>query len=190
MEKFRAFIAGDFDEKTKVKLKQLQDNIKSYLINTKWVKPDYFHITFKFLGDIPKDKISHISGCIKKICEEIQPVEIIIRKAGIFPYRGNPRVLWVGIDENIDLNFIYRRIQEEMNKCGFPFEKKPFSPHVTLGRFKQKPPTKETLDRALRDTEGFFLRTVLKTLSFMKSDLTLGGPVYTPIEIFNLKIID
>ena len=55
MTKFRGFIAIDIDAKPEI-LQFLKD-ISSSNADIKLVEPQNIHITLKFLGDVPEDKV-------------------------------------------------------------------------------------------------------------------------------------
>ena len=62
--------------------------------------------------------------------------EVRLEGLGHFPPRGEPRVLWVGIEKNPDLKSLKRRIDRALADIGLPPETRKFAPHVTLARIR------------------------------------------------------
>ena len=67
----------------------------------RWVPPENFHLTLKFFGNTPKEKISTISKVISSTVGSFSPIKVELIKAGIFGSKYKPRVIWFGIKENI-----------------------------------------------------------------------------------------
>ena len=104
-----------------------------------WVTPDKIHLTLKFLGDVPEQRIPTILSAVSNACNPLPPFDIRLAGLGCFPNARKPRVVWVGIDERTgQLHTLYRRIEEAMAACGFEAEKRPFRPHLTLARVAQR----------------------------------------------------
>lgn len=102
----------------------------------RWVEPDNIHLTLKFLGDTPVSKLLAISEELDRIVTEHHtPFVLRLDKLGCFPNPRQPRVIWVGLSGDIDrLRDLYRGIEAGMQPLGWPAERRPFHPHLTLGR--------------------------------------------------------
>lgn len=186
MNNIRVFVSADLCPETKVKLAMLQDNFKEQLFDVKWVEKHNFHITLKFIGDIPIETVPFIKDCINRVHKKINPqLRIIINSTGVFPNINYPRVLWVGLKNYDDLKNIYDGIEENLYSCRIIAKKTRFSPHITIGRFRKKP-DRDILNKILKETSDFMIATELNSISIMKSELKPKGPIYTSIETFDL----
>src|SRR5258706_2608773 len=77
------------------------------------------------------------------------PLSLRLDKVGVFPNARNPRVLWVGLGGDVDkLTSLAARLDEKMVERGFAGEKRPFQPHLTIGRFKESDSAPELLSLA------------------------------------------
>jgi 2'-5' RNA ligase len=117
----------------------------------------------------------------------IPPVPLAVRGLGAFPGDNSPQVIWIAAaDETGSLAGMQRSLEEGLAHLGFTKEKRPFSPHLTLGRLKS-PRGKEAVRRGLAELKhtdcGSF---TADSVSLIKSDLTPGGPVYTIVQSFSL----
>jgi 2'-5' RNA ligase len=58
---------------------------------------------------------------------------------GHFPPRGEPRVLWVGVDGGDELLELHRQVERVLKRAGIPPEDRKYSPHLTLARLNGTP---------------------------------------------------
>ncbi|OQX88281.1 MAG: 2'-5' RNA ligase [Candidatus Omnitrophica bacterium 4484_70.2] len=179
----RAFIAFPLPSSIKERLKEIEESLKGYPIKAKWVKPENLHLTLKFLGEIEEEKIADL----KKILEEmsnLSKIEVKLTNFGFFPSSSNPRVFFVSLDKEKELNLIDQKLEEKLAPLGFPQEQR-FKAHITLARIKEKKNIhllKEKI-KEVRLEEKFFLSQI----TLFKSILTPSGPIYEEIFKINLK---
>ena len=95
MSKFRGFIAIDI--KTFPKLIEFKNEIKKTNANIKLVEPENIHITLKFLGDTSEDQIDDIEKKMRLAAIGIDPFNIKLKGAGVFPNQNYIKVIWIGI---------------------------------------------------------------------------------------------
>lgn len=103
----------------------------------RWALETGFHITLSFLDDVPSHRIRDA----REVADSIRhpPLDLRLEGAGVFPNRGQPRVLWIGVRKNDDLFSLQRILQNELRHAGFQLEKRKFHPHVTLARLGEGP---------------------------------------------------
>jgi len=136
----RLFVAIDFPEEIKAML----TSIGFGLPGARWVPEKQYHLTLRFIGEVDGD----IAGTIHRELEGITASSFTLQLKGIgfFPPRGNPRVLWVGVEKNDALHHLRNRIEAILVRLGLEPERRKFSPHITLARFKEKIPVKRLGD--------------------------------------------
>ncbi len=184
----RTFIALDFDDDLKKVLSNIQNKIKINSFKGSWVNNENFHLTLKFLGEIDEKQGEIIGNILKSISEKNFAISLRLDELGYFNKRKDQYgVIWVGIKGEIDkLNKIYDIIEEDMEPLGFKKEKRPFRPHITLGR-------RIILDRNM-DQEQFLkdikidYKFLLDKLVLMRSEKIMGKREY--ISIKSYKLID
>ncbi len=187
----RAFIAIDIPEEVKAALSALQKSLASNLKDgVRWVDPYSTHLTVKFLGEIDRSLTANLEKGIQLALGSAEEIEVETSGLGVFPNARSPRVLWVGLKGNIQqLNMIQRRVDEELKGLGFPVEKRPFSPHLTLGRVNDRV-SREVVARigqTVADTPAPEVKFTVHTLSLMESKLTPKGAQYTKVFTYQLK---
>lgn len=150
----RLFIAVELDETWRTALTSAIAKLSRRARDARWVSSDQLHLTLKFLGDVASEQASGIVDAVRAISRAGAPFELHAASAGTFPPRGNPRVLWVGIDDPIDGCAAWvARSAAPLAALGFPPEARPFHPHITLARAKTP-----AAGRALRPAQtGFAL---------------------------------
>lgn len=100
-----------------------------------WANPDGMHLTLKFLGNIPSASVGPLLDCLGPVAEGHSHFPLRLAGLGMFPGRRKPRVLWAGVDGDLDaLSGLQQASEEAINALGYPPEQRPFRPHITLGR--------------------------------------------------------
>ena len=186
MEKIRTFIALEISDKVRDELSRIESMLKKVDANVKWVKPDSVHLTLKFLGYIDEEKVQVISKHLENIASGSHPFKMVLEKIGVFPHWNYPKVVWVGISEVAgEAKEIAAMVDEAMAGEGFEKEKRPFSPHLTIGRVRG-PQNKLELQKAADSVEVQPTSSDITKIVLFKSDLTREGAVYTPLYTANL----
>jgi 2'-5' RNA ligase len=185
----RTFIAFNLPKNIISSISEIQNRFKSYAFKARWVNPENMHLTLKFLGDINYTDIENVSKTIINAVNNHTPVTLAVKGSGVFPGIKRPRVIWVGLTGDIEkLTSIQNDIEENLEKLGFPREKRPFRGHLTLGRIKGKINPKKLLD-AMEKCEKFESELFIADKIFLfKSDLKSTGSVYTELKSISLTV--
>jgi 2'-5' RNA ligase len=131
----RLFIAIDLPDDVKTALGKITS--ASGIDGAKWVKPPQMHLTLRFNGDVDDVQRTAIQSALAQI--QAPAFETRLEGIGQFPPKGKPRVLWVGMNAPPALTNLHRQISAAITALGLPPEDHPFSPHITLARFKTPP---------------------------------------------------
>lgn len=100
----------------------------------RWVKPVQMHLTLKFLGDTPDYRVEEVCHCFGRVVSQHVPFTFRLESLGIFGSSYAPRVIWVGSAADKPLRALGEEILDAAATIGFPRERLPFVPHLTLGR--------------------------------------------------------
>lgn len=190
MPAIRSFIAIELSTSIRRSLDGVINELKH--INTfpvRWVPSDNIHLTLKFLGDISPAIVERLSQILQKETSNFHQFEIKIGGLDAFPNIRYPRVIWIGVKPHPTLEAIQHKIETETRQLGFEPEKRPFFPHLTLGRVKRQASPSE-----IRQIAKNIARTQVEELGilrvdkvhFIRSDLKPSGAVYTPLFIASL----
>jgi len=182
----RSFIALPSSSELRNVLSELQDSLKLEGGNVKWDTPDKFHITLKFLGNVPPEKLDILSDSLAALTTTATRFQLVYATVGAFPDLVHPRVIWAGAEMNEDLSSLQHRVEDACDRLDFPQEPRTFHPHITLGRVKGT----RNLGRLTAKVKSITfdaVRTDCSEVLLIKSDLHPTGSVYTTLKSFPLK---
>ncbi|ABU82032.1 RNA 2',3'-cyclic phosphodiesterase [Ignicoccus hospitalis] len=178
----RAFIAVDIEGELSEKLARLAESLKSTGADVKLVEKENFHITIRFLGNVPEESIDVIEKIMRDAVREVKPHKLKLRGVGAFPSPERPRVVWVGVEGDEELRKIFERIERELRRLGFKPETKGFTAHVTLARVRSGR-GREALVKWINDMKDVELGELeVKSIRLKKSTLTPRGPIYETLR--------
>lgn len=145
----------------------------------KWVGPDAIHLTLKFLGQVAAPREREIVEALNDAVQGARRFQLSIDGFGAFPTADRPRVVWVGCEAAPPLELLQHRVEQEMDRLGFPVEGRAFRPHLTLGRA-----TRAARVRAFQGMAGalaelsFQADVVVDSVDLMESRLSPKGARY------------
>jgi RNA 2',3'-cyclic 3'-phosphodiesterase len=181
----RAFLAVDVDEVLVGKITEVQKQLAEAEAQVKFVEPENLHFTFKFFGDISREKADEIISMIEGKMNEYKPFEISIKNTGVFPHMGYMRVIWLGVENAEPFSQMQMGFDENFVKMGFKKERS-YIPHLTIGRVKGAH-NKDALVAAINQLEDVEIgKMTVKKIVLKQSELTPVGPVYTDLKEFEL----
>lgn len=184
MSVIRAFIAIELSPEIQMRLKDVIIHNQTHLkdVHIRWVPSENIHLTLKFLGDVSITNLEMLTDILKTETWHHNTFEISVGGSGAYPSDNRPRVLWVGVEAPQELFDLQKGIASEMEKLGYAQEKRPFSPHLTLGRVGRYA-SKTELQRISKMLEsekiGFLGVTRVKEVSLFKSELKTSGAEYS-----------
>jgi len=184
----RSFLAFELPEQIKGIVSRVSGEMKKGSLDVRWIKVDNIHLTVVFIGNISADRLKEMDTVVRDVCQDYGPFNISISGAGVFAGRRNPRVLWIGLDGDIERMSSFRNtLQKHLTPFGIKEEKRRFNPHLTLGRFRKGAKSSVHLDELLLQYRELTspLHT-LRELVLFKSDLKPGGAVYTKLNAWPL----
>ena len=165
----RLFTAINFNDQIKAALTEVQDKMRFQGIRGNYTKSENLHLTLAFVGEYNDPEF------IKEIIEGIRiaPFDIELQGLGSF---GS--LWWVGIKENDRLETLARMLRRRLAENDVPFDRKKFSPHVTLIRNPESP-----LPFAPNDYADIVkgVSMTVDHISLMRSDRGKNGMKYTEI---------
>ena len=192
MQNKRLFLAINFDNSVKNEFQSIIEQYKKtfFRLPITWAKTDNIHLTLKFIGDYPTNKIESLNIDISKITGKTKFLNLDFSRSGAFPSVDNPRILWLGIEKNNSLNTFVNEINEINYKFGIKRDKNKFFPHLTLGRIKSNlNPTQLQLlkDQFFKTKKINIPQQNVKSISLYESTLKPNGPVYNELSKFKLN---
>jgi len=183
----RAFIAIPLDPKIQHTIERIQDHLTKINHDVKWVTPKNIHITLKFLGDVTTEQINSVKQTLANLYQNTRPFTVELSQLGAFPNIDRPRTLWVGLKDNKQrLSRIAVSLEKALGKIEFQGDKKPFSPHITIGRIRSSKNI-DALSESMSNHQFFenCTQTISKIILF-QSTLCSEGPIYQ--SLYQIKL--
>ncbi|HEX2998984.1 MAG TPA: RNA 2',3'-cyclic phosphodiesterase [Armatimonadota bacterium] len=184
----RSFIAVPIPESTRERVAAVQARLRGPA-GVKWVEPDLFHFTLRFLGSISAATVADMETALFAALADQQAFPITLAGVGAFPQIRRPQTIWVGVTEGAyELEALATGVETAVEQLGFPPEARPFRAHLTLGRVKAPRPPQELVAALQAETPGALIdRMLVDRVLLMRSDLGRTGPRYTPLAEFPLR---
>lgn len=187
MNKIRAFIAIHLTSDARNELARVNEILASRVPHqaVRWVKPELMHITLRFLGDTAVSILPSLYTALDKSTAQHDAFSLSLDQLGCFPNCKRPRVIWAGIKGQLDAaNVLKQDIDSALQTLGWEQEERPFRPHLTIGRVKDK--------RNLRISQwGVNIEKVtlpVQEIQLIESKLASTGPIYTERHTSRLRI--
>jgi len=128
----RVFVALDIDDSIRQRIHRFMEGVSGFAPDARWVRPESLHVTLKFIGEKPNDRVEEITRVLSGIRAE--SFEVSFRGSGFFPTAKAARVFWFGIEAGAQLAALAKAVDEATLTLGIPKEDHPFAPHLTLAR--------------------------------------------------------
>jgi len=181
----RAFLAVPSDAMWVESARGLVARLREGFPRASWTKPDSWHLTLKFLGDIDDDAATRFAEGIGAAALETVTGEIHAGPAAIFPERGRPRMLGVGFSPSPgreSVEQVARHAEATAGRIGVSGEGRLFHPHVTFARIREPWPA-EAVERYRHEVESWPFPTWLaRSCVLFDSRLDPEGAVHTPVR--------
>lgn len=176
----RLFTAINLPPDLRQRLWEAAEPLRTAAYPVRWVAIDGMHLTLKFLGDVPSDHEPQVVAAIGAAVQGAKRFTLPVGGFGAFPSPSRPRVIWAGCEPVPALELLQHRVEQELERLGFPLEGRAFHPHLTLGRAQR-----DARAGAFRDLEGrlhalaFDGEALVESVDLMESQLSRDGARYT-----------
>lgn len=192
MDTIRAFIAVPLPGPLLEELGRIQRRLELQVPprSVRWVRASGIHLTLKFLGDTPTEKLPGIKTALATVARHAPACTFTVGNLGCFPKPRRPRVVWVGVQEPTGrLAALQDAIEEAVSAFGYPPEGRGFTAHLTLGRVRKKASREEAIKigEVITSTElGILGEGAADRFALIRSVLKPTGAEYTTLEDYPL----
>ena len=159
----RLFIAVKLSDDMKDALSAAQYEMYGRGVRGNFTSRENMHLTLAFIGEYP-DK-EQVMDALSSVTFSAFTISL----SGMGCFRD---LWWAGMDESAPLAAVVRRIRRVLAENGIPFDRKRFSPHITLIRKANGTMPGIQVDKISMPVER---------ISLMRSDRGKRGMIYTEV---------
>jgi 2'-5' RNA ligase len=188
-ESWRTFIAIELAANVRAQIARHIQTLRQQFpdVRASWVREENLHLTLKFLGEVSVEDIQKLSTAAASAAAAINPFALSILGPGTFPPHGQPKVLWIGIeDEQRNLIQLQARLEDECVRLGFARESRSFHPHLTIARVRS-PKGSRQLAQSHKDTDFPFQNVSVSEIVLFRSELRSEGSKHTALSRHPLR---
>lgn len=151
--------------------------------DVRWVRLDGLHLTLRFLGPTPEDRVAATTAAVGRAAEAAVPFDAVVAGGGAFPSPHRPRTLWLAVTEGAAaFAELARTVDAALVEAGWPSGDRPFRPHVTLARSDGIARGPEVAALLIDEASRLRLPFRVDRIVLFES-ITGGGPArYAPLE--------
>ena len=176
----RLFIAVDIDEATREQVGRIASRVREQIASAakaSWVSPARMHLTLQFFASADDTLEQRVRTALEHMLPEAA-FDLTLEGLGVFPPRGSPRVLWLGVREGVDqLRRVQKGLERALGVSGGHAAS--FSPHLTLARFRDRVPRPILAEIAdIRASAG---PSRIDRVTLYESRLSPVGAAYLPL---------
>lgn len=100
----------------------------------RWVRPENYHLTLRFIGEQPPHRAEEIDAALTAL--RGRGFVLAFAGLGTFDKAGRSTALWLGVERNEALERLRAKIETALQRVGLEPERRRFLPHVTLARLE------------------------------------------------------
>ena len=178
----RLFAAIPVGENAISALEQIQESWRTALgeeeSKVRWARPEQIHLTLRFFGNVPDNALTELVSVFGKVVAKHPPMNLSLGGVGAFPSPKRARVMWAGLTGDIEqLAALQSEINEATARFGQAPEDRPFHPHLTIGRTRERSHVSRLAETtgSVRIAEAAWKAD---SVHLMQSTLSSGGPKY------------
>lgn len=154
------------------------------------VQPDNLHVTLAFLGETPESRLPDVGAAAEEATAGVAPFRLAFDRAGRFPERGRPRVVWLGMaDGRASVERLGEALSRALRERSLEFEDRPLSPHLTLARLRDDATASDA--RAIASSVDSLavvpLSVDVSAIAVVRSVLSPKGSRYTTLATLPLS---
>ncbi|HUZ86444.1 MAG TPA: RNA 2',3'-cyclic phosphodiesterase [Candidatus Baltobacterales bacterium] len=179
--KLRAFFGLPVPPTRREPLSRYLEACASIAPNFRWVPPANLHLTVRFIGAVERDLVDGIAESLA--AQGLPGFELELGDIGTFRRGRLVRVVWMGLRSGaLQASELAERLEAACGRAGLAPESRPFQPHLTLAR--------------ARDRDGGLLPVLpeaphieswhAQELVLYQSRLGRAGALYEPLRVLRL----
>jgi 2'-5' RNA ligase len=181
----RLFIGIDPGEEVRERLERVLVHLRA-CAHLKWSPVYNLHMTLKFIGEWPEDKLPQLEATLRSISPR-DPIPADVKGLGWYPNPHHPRVFWVGVQAADTLAGLVQDIEAALASLGMAKEARPFNAHLTLARIKEPAPLQALRDAIAQLESVDYGSLLVDRFCLYRSQPGSAGSIYTKLSEYPLQ---
>lgn len=175
----RLFLAINIDPAIRRAVADATEPLRVAAPSLAWIAEPKLHLTLKFLGETEPDAAARLGPAMDAVASRHRPFAMRLRHVGAFPNFRRARVVWMGVEPSPRLELLHHDVEVACADAGFPLDGRPFRPHVTIARVRQRPeePVLRALSRAAKRVD-YEEEMMVGSIDLMRSTQGSAGSSY------------
>ncbi|MBN9599513.1 MAG: RNA 2',3'-cyclic phosphodiesterase [Afipia sp.] len=164
-------------------ISQTLSSLRGGLPGARWIDPENYHVTLRFIGDIDGFAAGEIAATLERVNRK--PFEVEVQ--GLVSFGGKkPRAVVATVTPTRPLMELQAELERLMRRFGFDPEGRKFTPHVTLARLRDAAP-RDVADYL--SVRGYFptRRFTADRFVLFSSRASVGGGPYVVEDAYALS---
>jgi RNA 2',3'-cyclic 3'-phosphodiesterase len=170
----RAFVALEIPLAMRERIGVLAQAWKLALPGLRWLAPDTYHLTLRFLGPSSPEALDVLGALLRPAAASCPGANARVGGLGVFPSSRAARVLWLGVSLPPPLVALQAACEAAAQRAGYAPEARPWRSHLTLARWRDP---RRCGPLPVADVG----EVRLDRLVLFQSELRPGGAVHTPL---------
>jgi RNA 2',3'-cyclic 3'-phosphodiesterase len=182
----RLFVALEIPEAVRENLAAIRNDFSSVDSQVRWVPPQNFHVTLKFIGSVPPEKLPPIIEALRRI-SPVDRVQLRIRGVGWLVNAKTGVMLFATVEDSKPLTALATAIDQQLEHLGFTPENRTFMPHLTLMRASRDTPASSKIalrELAEQHKQREFGSMTATEFYLIESTTLPTGPIYSKVQSF------
>jgi len=185
----RLFVALQIPEQVRETVASVRQRFKTPESQMKWVSPEKFHVTLKFIGEVAQEKAEEISKTLREVRTPAR-VEAVFRGLGWYWNAKGFGLLWATIDPSASLTMLANRIGRQLEPLGIAPHTHEYQAHLMLARCKPfelrwRSAIPQDIISITNEYKGHVFGSLsAETFDLIESQLDPGGSKYTTLDTF------
>ena len=115
----RLFVALNLPGRERERIHLVCRPLRDRNLPVRWVDPENYHITLKFLGEVETDRLEFFAEIVARAAAGSAPFAVAFRGFGAFPTVSRPSVLWLGVEPTPALRCLKQEVERAFTSAGF-----------------------------------------------------------------------
>jgi 2'-5' RNA ligase len=147
----------------------------------RWTTMANLHVTLHFLGEVDATRLPALETALTPPLRTASFLASI-GEVGTFPERGAPRVIWIGVGDGApEMREVHAELGERLRALGFEVDPRPFTPHFTVGRARERGTRGARLAFRQGASAGSTASWRVEQVTLFQSDMSSAPPTYVSL---------